>query len=461
MARSTKTLLVLQDDERAVLGELQRRVFATRPKDIRHERYYQGRQRLALLGIAVPPELAGFETVINWPRVGVDEIERRMDVRAFVRPGEDVADAQLREAAEANNLDSELPLLHRQVLKLGRGFASVSTNPDDKDMPLISIESAREIAVVVDTRTRQITAALRLYKTDGAFTMFNRATLYLPNSTIWLETGGPGGWKIVDRDDHKLGRVAIVMYLNRRDIGDWWGESEMTDLIPITDAAARSMTNLQLAQETHAVPTRYVLGISKGDFVDKDGKMLPAWEAYMDRFMASANKDAKIGQLEQADLSNFHNTVSFYGKMASSVSGLPVRYFGDNPANPATEGAIRADESRLIKNAERKMTDTGSQHGLLMALWLRFKTGEWVDGNRVSTLWYDAGTPTFAQRADALQKLAGGRPIISREGAWDELGWSEARKDRERGYFEREELDPQIEAAQRELRDRADPALVQ
>lgn len=171
----------------------------------------------------------------------------------------------------------------------------------------------------------------------------------------------------------------------------------------------------------------------------------------MDRFMATANEKATIGQLQQAELKNFHDTVNFYGKLASSVSGLPIRYFGDNPANPATEGSIRADESRLIKNAERKMSDFGSQHGLTMAFWLRFKTGKEVDGNRVSTLWYDAGTPTFAQRADALQKLAGGQPLISREGVWDELGWSEARKDRERQYFAAQETDPQIEAADRRL----------
>src|SRR5690606_38557905 len=105
-----------------------------------------------------------------------------------------------------------------------------------------------------------------------------------------------------------------------------------------------------------------------------------------------------------------------------------------------------------------KMSDFGSQHGLTMAFWLRFKTGKWVDGNRVSTLWYDAGTPTFAQRADALQKLAGGQPLISREGVWDELGWSEARKDRERQYFQSQETDPQLEAATRELSNLANPS---
>ena len=452
MAAIALPLSTLSNDEMALVIELQRKVLSFRAFDIKHERYYEGRQRLALLGLAVPPELRGFETVVNWPRVGVDEVERRIDHRAFVRPGEDKADEELRVASEANNLESELPLLHRQILKLGRGFTSISTNPDNAEMPIITVESAREIAVNVDASTRRITAALRLYKDDTRFYMFNMATLYLPNSTLWL-TSTHGGWKITARDDHNLGRVALVMYLNRREIGRWSGESEMTDLIPLTDAAARSLTNLQLAQETHAVPTRYVLGISKGDFVDKDGNQLPVWESYMDRFMATANENAKIGQLAAADLSNFTQTVNFYGKLCSSVSGLPLRYFGDSPSNPATEGSIRADESRLVKNAERKMSDWGSQHGLTMAFWLRFKTGEWVNGNRVSTLWYDAGTPTFAQRADALQKLAGGKPLISREGAWDEMGWSEARKDRERNYFDKENSDPYLDSALRPMSD--------
>ena len=35
---------------------------------------------------------------------------------------------------------------------------------------------------------------------------------------------------------------------------------------------------------------------------------------------------------------------------------------------------------------------------------------------------------------------------ISREGLWDELGWSEARKAKERQYLEAEALDPVTQA---------------
>jgi hypothetical protein len=87
----------------------------------------------------------------------------------------------------------------------------------------------------------------------------------------------------------------------------------------------------------------------------------------------------------------------------------------------------------------------------VFALYLRFRDGENVDGNRIKVEWYDAATPTYAQKVDGIQKLTGGAPILSREGGWDELGWSEARKDRERTYFENETGDPQLDRLARQL----------
>jgi hypothetical protein len=98
-----------------------------------------------------------------------------------------------------------------------------------------------------------------------------------------------------------------------------------------------------------------------------------------------------------------------------------------------------------VLNAERKQANFGDGWGWVMGLYERFRTGEWVSGNRIKTEWHDAGTPTFAQKADALTKLyAGGQGVLSREGVWDELGWSDARKDREREYFRSEAQDPYL-----------------
>jgi hypothetical protein len=79
--------------------------------------------------------------------------------------------------------------------------------------------------------------------------------------------------------------------------------------------------------------------------------------------------------------------------------------------------------------------------GWVGGLALRFARGEWVEGNRVQVDWFDPSTPTVSQREDALAKRRAAG-VLSREGYWDELGWSEARKAKERAYFAAEAVDP-------------------
>ncbi|WDF34554.1 phage portal protein [Arthrobacter agilis] len=425
-------------DETTLVSALAIQAVGFTRADQKNDQYYEGAQRLEHIGIAVPPELRKFETVANWSRTTVDSVSDRLAMRRFFLPGEEKASEALREGWDYNNLDSESVVHHQESMILGRGFVTVGANEEDKDHPLITVESPREITVDIDKRHRRINSALRLYGESETDLTAQYATLYRPDYTLWLEKSS-GRWKAVDRDDHKLGRVPIVMFLNRRRVGKWTGVSEMADVIPLVDAAARSLTNLQLAGETHSVPQKYVLGMSKGDFVDGNGQPIPAWQAYFNAIWANSNKDAKVGQFTASDLKNFHDTVNHYAQLAASVTGLPTRYFGQNSVNPPAEGAIRADEARLILNVERKQANFGDGWGWVMALYERFRTGDWPKGNRIKTEWFDAGTPTKAQTADALSKLhANGQGVLSREGVWDELDWSESRKERERGYFQQE-----------------------
>ena len=432
-------MALLPLDESKLVDDLSRRLFTSYPDDQRFDRYYEGTQRLAHIGLAVPPELRKFETVLNWCRTVVDSVSDRMRMKAFYLPGEQQASEALRESWDYNNLDSESIAHHQEMLILGRGFVSVGANEEDPEFPLIQVENPRELAVDIDHRHRRLRAAVRVMpsENDAPGTPSN-AVLYLPDSTMRLKRH-QGRWVVEDRDDHGLGRVPLVMFLNRRRVGQWTGVSEMVDAIPLVDAAARSLTNLQLAGETHSVPQKYVLGMSKGDFVDAEGKPIPAWEAYFNAIWANQNKDAKVGQFAASDLSNFHNTVDHYASKLAGLYGLPARYVGITSVNPAAEGAIRAEEARLILNVEKKAALAGDGWGWVMGLVERFRTGEWVSGSRIKTDWFDAGTPTYAQRADALTKMYNsGQGILSREGVWEELGWSEARMERERSRFEAE-----------------------
>ena len=418
--------------------------------DERLDAYYNGVHRLQQMGLAVPPSLRAFETAVNWPRLTVDALEARLDVKTFYTPDGDRADAVI-EGWAYNNLDSESSLAHIDALVYGRSFVVVGANADDPAHPLVTVESPREITVGVDPRTRRITRALRVYGPSEVTGQPLHATLYEQDSTTWFARRDGEKWQQTGRDDHNLGRVPIVMLVNRRRAGDFRGVSEMADVLGLTDAAARTLTNLQVAGETHAIPARWVAGVAKGDFVDAQGKPIPVWESYFTAMSATGNKDAKFGQFSASDLKNFHDTVNHYAALVASVTKMPATYLGLTTANPASADAIRSAEAPHVKLAERKQRAFGDAWAWVGALYERFRTGSWENGNAMRTEWHDAATPTVAARADAIVKLNGGKPILSVEGSWDELGWTEARKATERARMSDEASDPEMQRLMRDL----------
>ncbi len=429
------TASVLSDDEKSAISALTGKIRKEGKELEKLDRYYDGLQRIEHIGLAVPPELRSFMTVVNIPRIAVDEPTIRQAIRAFYRSGDSTTeDPALREAWEYNNLASESTLVHTEEKIFGRTFVSVGTNPDDDEHPQISVEDPRQIACSVDSRRRQIDDAFRLYRDEDH--KVNRGTLYRRDTTIHV-VRGQKGWVIDDtdeafgRDDHGLGVVALVMFLNRRRAGQWTGLTEMTDVIGMTDDIARLMSNMIVASETLALPHRWAAGMSKDDFVDKNGKPLPTWEAYMTAIKATKNEKASFGQFEAADLKNFHETVNNLFAWCAALLGLPTRYAGQQSVNPATEGAIRADEARLVGRVDRMNRFDGDSWAWVMGLEERFRTGEWGDRNSIRVLWQDPATPTLSQIADSGTKMRANRDI-SREGLWDMLGWDEPRKDQER-----------------------------
>jgi hypothetical protein len=436
----------LSDNEKDLIQQLQRELTRTRRQDILMQRYYQGRQRVEQLGMAIPPDMRRFLVITNRPRVVVDTLVARQQIRAMILPGEETADPTLRAIADANNLHSHVKMYSRDAKVYGRAFMSVGANENNPELPLMRVEPPMSMAALVDSRTETMECAARFYRDRRSSSAVSSMTLYQPGLTKTVERG-KNGWEQVGDDVEHDYDVPVVMHLNRRLSGEWVGESEMSDVIPISDAAARSLTNLQFAQEAHGIPRMWMTGVAKGDFVDEAGKPIPQFEAYFDAIQMLTSKDAKIGQLDAADLKNFETSMRIYGQQAATVTGYPGRYFGLTTANPASEGAINADESVLVHDVEDDNGELGMTLGWASGLAYQFATDKEIEGNRVKVDWFNPATPTVAQRMDATVK-AKQSGILSREGSWDELGWSEARKARERAYFAEEgESDPELAAA--------------
>jgi hypothetical protein len=443
--------VALSDDEKTILGRLQMKVLRAQRRNRVLNAYYEGEQRVEQLGLAIPPELRRFLTIAAWPGTYVDALAERTVLEGFELPDATDADDDLWRIWQENGLDRESKLAHVDALALDDGaFAVVGAGdadtpdapgagtgdddrPRDAATPLITVESSDEMAVELSPRSRQPVAAAKFYTDDGvAF-----ATLYLPDATVWLERRN-STWVEVERDEHELGVVPVVPLTHRMRVANRTGRSIMRRIIGLTDAAARALTNAQVATEALAVPQRYVVGAQPSDFKDKDGNILPAWEVYFGAVWALKNENAKVGSLTAADLANFSGIVNHYAQLVSGVTGLPMRYLGQATTNPPSAEGILADESRLIKQVEDFQTGMEAGWERVMQIAKRIQAGSWDPRLRqLETKWRSAATPTRAQAADATVKLvqAGILPV---EAGWEDLGYSAARRKKLRDLREQE-----------------------
>ncbi|MFE3220250.1 phage portal protein [Streptomyces antimycoticus] len=418
-----------------VVARLERKLSGGASTRARLDRYYEGRVRLASIGLSLPPEMRRLSTVVNWPALYVSALEERLDVEGFRLDGAADADDRLWQWWQANDLDEESQLAHLDALVYGRAFVTVGAASDEGAPPVIRVESTRTMAADFDPYTRRITAALRLLADESEDEPRDRddhhvtrppygARLYLPDRTVSLERAPRGGgWVVTGEDMHQLGRPLVEMLTNRGRAGERSGASEMRDVIALTDAACRTLTNMQGAQELLAVPQRYVLGAQAQDFQDAHGNPIPAWEAYIGRFLMLTNEDAKAGQFPAADLRNFTEVMNLYSKLVASVTGLPPHYLGMSTDNPASADAIRSSEARLVKRAERKQRAFGGTWERVMRLAMLVERMDPSAGITMETVWRDAATPTVAARADAVTKLVAAG-ILPVEAAWEQLGYS-------------------------------------
>lgn len=371
--------------------------------------YYEGTQPLTYMHPDLLREVQDRiqPVILFWPQLIVDSVEERLDVNSFRLPKQDAADDDMWRVWQANDLDEESQMGRVDALVMKRSYLSVGANEEDRDTPLVSVESPLEVFGYVDPRTRQLAAALkRTYVADTTVRVPERyATLYLPNVTIWYDWAE--GYREIDRDEHNLGVVPIVPLVNRSRTADRYGRSELDAVIPLSDAANKLATDMMVAAEFVAIPLRGLFGIGPEDLEDQDGNKLTALQAIMGKLLTIPDAEgvAKHFEFASANLANFHDSIEALAKIAASIGGLPPDYLGLTTDNPPSAESRQAAEIRLIKRAERKQVAFGGSYEKTMRLVRRIQSGDWDPAlKRLETDWRDASTPTVAQSADAAVK---------------------------------------------------------
>lgn len=398
------------------------------------DRYYQGKQPLAFLSPEAKTALGNRFGVMasNIPRLAVTALAERLRITGF-------SDPALWLDWTRCDMDQLSGVAHREALLLGDSFVIVWA--DRFGRPNVTVESAKQVAVLTDPGTRQIVAALKRWEEKPA----NRthAVLYAPDGIVRLVaeqvgTVTPTAFKVVEEIANPLGVVPVVNLRNTdRILGDFGG-SEIDDLKPLVDSLNKSLADMMVTSEYVGRPRRWATGIElteepvldeNGDPVlDEDDQPVmqevnPIPEGH--RAMISENHEAKFGQLAAADLAGYEASVRVILGQIMAVSTLPAHYVGVFTDNPASADALRAAEASLTARAEARQHQFGRAWEQVAKLMIAVRDGRdpgLIDDIRVH--WADAATRSVAQEADAVVKLyqAG---LLPQSYALSKLGYSD------------------------------------
>ena len=143
--------------------------------------YYEGRQPLSFLSPEAKVALGSRfgRMASNIPRLAVTALAERLRVTGFT--GADVWDDWI-----ANDLDQTAPVAHREALTLGKSYVIVWATPDGS--PKVTVESARQMATIVDPGSRRIVAAVKRWETATT----TEAVTYTADAITRLRSSSPG-----------------------------------------------------------------------------------------------------------------------------------------------------------------------------------------------------------------------------------------------------------------------------
>lgn len=385
---------------------------AFRPGYDQLDAYLAGAQPGALGYIA--PEVAATvgarlkAVIVNYPRLVLSAIEERLDVAGFRLGVDAAADADLWNIWQANGMDFGSQQGHFEALAYGRCPVIVWAGVD-RSTPRITVESARQVAVAYTPGTRTATAAVKLW-TEGGYA---RAVLFTPDAITAhrsrarvVEYGSvppPDGW-VTDGPavDNRLGVVPVVELRNRgRLLGPV--ESELVDVLPITDAIAKLLTDMMVSSEFHAMPRRWATGI--GLVEDEAGAVVDNFDAAAGRLWRSEEHDTRFGQFPEAGLEGYVRGVELLTQQLATVSSLPAHYLNSLTGQLPSAESLRSAEASLIARVKRKQTAFGDAWEQVARLVWLVRDGRLPDGaDRLETVWADPESRTDAAAADAALK---------------------------------------------------------
>lgn len=411
--------------------------------------YYDGDHNLQFASEKFRMHFGGLFSAFadNWCETVVDASLERQRLQGFRVGPEQKPSKDAWSIWQRSDCDSLFEIANLSTHVDGECIATVWWSGVNQES-IITFDSADNAVVVSDPRNpRRRLAGLRVYLDEWGF---EHAELFLSNSVYfyvskstrasgytsvdaarvqWVPDSLVAG-AIVDGPQavivNPLGVVPMVpmtnkprMWLRAQDctIG-----SELTPIIPLQDAVNKLISDVLITSEAGAFPLRYAAGYTPE--VDDDGNpKAPPWMQKDKTWATLSDPQAKLGNLEAAELGNWTGVITLVVQHIASISRTPPHYLNTS-ADRLSGESIKSAETGLVAKVLRKIVHRSSNAEEIMRLCgLIEGLPEIYEANDMETIWSDPESRTESEHIDAVGKK---RQIleIPLEQSWEDAGYS-------------------------------------
>lgn len=368
--------------------------------------YYEASHVVNYVGETIPAEVARrLAPAVGAAGVVVDVLDERLEFLGWDDPQNRF---DLQSAFDANELDSEAPMVHVDSLIYGTAFARVGERSDGSQT-LVTMHSPLFTTGTRDPETRRLRDAWSTTRVVDGRTI--RGVLELPDQTVTVERQG-GHWVVVDRDQHNRGRVAVIQFTNRPRASRRGGRSEITHTIrSLTEDLMRAGLGMSANSMFYSIPQLMILGRGPDAFKDRNGNPVPGWKILAGHALAiGKDEDGDVPTLSQVTVASptpFIEQLREYRLQVASEAGMPADYLGITTSNPPSADAIARGEVRLVKRAERRQTAFGRSWQEVARCVALVRDGSIPADfdSIVAPEWQSPSTPTQSATADGVSKL--------------------------------------------------------
>lgn len=449
----------LETDEQATLTALWQVWTRKLRRNLVRAQYYDHKNVLKDLGIAIPPELTSIELVLGWPSKAVDVLARRCNLEGFTYPGMDQDALGIDELWRANDMGVELPQIITSTLLHSCSFVYVTQGnvADGEPEVLISSQSAMYGSGIWDARRRRLAAALSIVQFNDLGQIIE-LVFFMPGKTIRCfheqatpvagnafasGVGGPwdaGGPWTIQRMVHSLDRLPVEVIAYKPRLDRPFGSSRISrTVMGLTDSALRTLFRMEVSAEFYSAPQRYIMGADERMFVDENGNPKTQWQAIMGRVWAApAVEDTgvlpTVGEFHAASQQPHIEQLRSLASVFASEASLPLSELGIIQDNPSSAEAIEAAERGLIIEARYAMNCFGPRLTRIMTTALQIRDGWDTPPAEVAKLgvrWQKPENTPDSAAGDFIVKVAQAFPWLQESRVLlEQLGWDEATVER-------------------------------